>query len=418
MTYSKLIPGEFVFPVNSTSVRNWIRLIPGRDAEIRGLFPTPTSGSATSVYAKALVDNDNDTLIVMNPGLSGANQIKKYQMSTGVSTNVLQTPLGNVRHSVWSPDKTLFLNTCSVEPYLQIWNKSSMELAPTQPLVGTFPGAARDLAFSPDGTKLAVSHATSPYLTVLNWPSLTPAATIPDLLGGTGVSCAWSPDGQHLAVLRTSSSTSGGFAVVVYETVNWTSINAPNYTGGGTRSDALLSFSPTGDYLVFLGTSTTGGLNILNMSSLTWSNIPLPSGYGLNNGSSAGFWMDDHTVLMAYSTNSAGTRFLLMDVENLQIIRDYPTAMETTVGVPSPAVGLSYRRIAGTVQDVNLDPASRVVRVLHRDTGTPLGETVSDPVDGSFEVILFSPEPVIVLSVGDGTEVTKLIDAVVPAPVN
>jgi len=73
--------------------------------------------------------------------------------------------------------------------------------------------------------------------------------------------------------------------------------------------------------------------------------------------------------------------------------------------------------ISGTVTDDGGNPVARIVRIHHRETGTLLGETVSDATTGAYSVDIDTNDEVYRVALDDdaGTVYNDLIDRVIPA---
>ena len=137
----------------------------------------------------------------------------------------------------------------------------------------TLPNIGLGCAFSPDGQYLAVGHFGAPYLTVIDatdWSVVSGTPALPS----NGQSCAFSPDGEYLAV-----GHNGSPSLTVIDTADWSVVSGtPTLPSNGYAC----AFSPDGQYLA-VGYGGSPNFTVIDTSD--WSVVSgtptLPSlGYG------------------------------------------------------------------------------------------------------------------------------------------
>ena len=176
----------------------------------------------------------------------------------------------------------------------------------------------------------AIADSGAPYITIGNLAKnkLLPNPAILPTSAGNG--CAFSPDGSKLAVSSIYSPY-----ITIYNTSDWSKVANPAILPTGSGYGC--AFSPDGSKLV-VAHGSSPFVTIYNTSD--WSTTEFPH-RAVSQGRAVAFV-------------SAG--------------------------------GLTLR---GEVRDINGYVASRRVRVYERATGELCAETVSSPVDGSYEAKVY-----------------------------
>lgn len=318
-------------------------------------------------------------------------------------------------------------------------------------------GTAGSVAWNHDGSVFAVGHSSIPYLTQYTYPDLTKLPEVKERPTGEVVALDYNHDGSLLVVGR-AASTKMGAGFYLYDTATGEKLPDPDVPMGSNA--AGLQFSPDGRWLVAVGRSDTyPNCQVYDMTDLSvlqtlvrptlapavTSQIPVafnPTGTRLAMGG------NQSPYLVLYDTTTTPwTRLLplpsvpnttLGAVSNLawlsdsvlvyqqpdQIVAIDVDTLEFLAVAPLKAVsgfvvypGGSRRKLSGVVTDGRGNFLRRTVRAIERSTGRWLGETESDPVDGTFTLEVFCPNPAIVYCVGEGAEVSKLVDGVVPVAV-
>jgi len=421
MKYPKILPCEIVVFPNSAAMGQLALWTPSNTDQVR--LPVSFDGTgagASNNRTEGLVPASREFLIVSQAVSNTSQRLRKVDMATGIATPATSVPNGQPRSLTWFPDQSKFFLSTAEEPYLEIWDPLTLVKDTNQLATGSLPAPAYQVAWHPNGAKFVVSTNATPFARVFNYPALTPDADLPGLTA-RGEAVAWSSDGNWIAVGGVSSASGWG-TTRLYDAAT---LAATAYSG--TRhtvsyQDGDLSFSPDSKYLLGLTNGTVATtLCLIRLSDMQRIPFSLPAGYQGSFGSSAnGFihWLTDEKALLIYNTTSQGFIAAVFDVEELtfEVLATSPF-VASVPGRPVVPPGFSYRRIAGVVTDPNDAPLARTIRVVHRESGISLGEVESDPNSGAFEVVLFTSEAVTVFAVGEGAEVTKLKDSIVPVPI-
>lgn len=352
-----------------------------------------------------------------------------------------------------SPDRTRLLGRTTSAPFVRVYRMDGSEPGYDDPPIGVA-GQSIRMAWHPAGTEFAVGHANSPFVTRFNASDLSQLAAFLDAtpFGQVG-DLKYSPDGQYLACAHSASPTTlNAPGYVIYDLSTGNALTGlPDLTSNANA----LGWSPDSSTLVIQQRTSSHVCQRLDMATLTltpiagvtagvtladnkyvrfnpsgtlvaitrgnspylhvvettgWTSVPL--GVSLGSIPTDIRWLDDDLLVVA---QNGGSMLLL----------DYATGSGVLLGAPVGAgsctafdvIPSTRRRFGGTVTDGVSNPLSRTVRIVDRASGREIGRTVSDPSDGSFEVVVFSPNPAIAYCVGDGTELTKIEDAVTPAPI-
>ena len=276
-------------------------------------------------------------------------------------------------------------------------------------------GTIYSISYSKDDSKIAAGHLTAPFLTIYDRASMV-KYNIP-VVPTSRVNCSeFSPNGSLFAC---GSESSAYF--FLYNTSDWTLIATAAPVANPIND---IHFSPNGQRigcLAFSATSTTL-FRYYDIVSSTWitadfTGLPLAIDNYIGNNSPNFAWLDNDTIVifgavsagMQSSTNQVIYSFIsntVTDVLTLPLTINYGCAHHPLV----------LRKLSGTVANAGGTGLARTVRAYHRDTGELIGETVSNAQNGIFEMKVFESDPLIVMSVGQGTEVTEIFDSVVSAP--
>ena len=309
----------------------------------------------------------------------------------------------------WHPSGTEFAVGHATSPFVTRFDASTLAHLPAFLTSPPF-GSVGDVKYSPDGTMLAVAHEgssssiNSPGYAIYDLATGDLVPGLPPLPNTNAHAIGWSPDSSTLVMQqRTSANVCQRLDLA---TMTMTPI-AGVLSGGSTVTNKYVRFNPSGS-LVAITRANSPFLHVVDTS--TWASITL--GISLSSTPTDIRWVDDDVLIVAQNGGAV-------------LAVDYSTGsgvlLGSSVGAGSctafdvrPAV---RRKFAGTVTDGASNPLERAVRIVDRASGREIGRTVSDPSDGTFEVVVFSPNPAIAYCVGDGTELTKLEDAVTPVPI-
>lgn len=108
--------------------------------------------------------------------------------------------------------------------------------------------------------------------------------------------------------------------------------------------------------------------------------------------------------------------FTINDDDTVTTTRMFNTLVTSSGQPPSwDIVGsLVKRKFAGTVVNAADAPVAREVRIYERRTGRFIESGMSDAVTGAFSITVYTTAPCMVIALGEGSEVTKLVDSVAP----
>lgn len=405
-----ILPGDIIVSqANAPGLYFYQPLEPSMGNRFSGL----TSGSNNGQARLHLeVSPDNNTLLST---FGTTPFIHSRQMDgDGAIVSPPTTVPGAARRCHWHPDGSRFAVTHSTAPFFSQFDSSLNLLTAVTPAPTQITG---DVKYSPDGTMVAMGYDAGSGI-------VAPGFLVYDVASGAaidttgapslGADCFgldWSPDSSMLFCIPRTSGTSN--FPIAYDVNNW-STPVHSFSGEGVHSlgtqQKYVRFSPSGDKVAFYrgGTSAASVLAVIDTS--TWTAITV------------------NASLSAAAINEL--RWLTNDIlavgqDFLRTI-DFSTGAGELMGIQQAYHGATTfcvrpggvrRFFAGHVEDGSANPLQRVVRAVDRATGRLLAETISDPGDGSFEMHVFSPNPCIVYCVGDGTELTKIEDAVTPAPI-
>lgn len=408
MKYPKILPFEFLFNINSTINRQAVLLSCVDDD--RGRYPVARNvafGSDTT-WSGGIVSVDRTHAFVINDALSGADKLRRFSFGTGTFTSAAQVPVG-VRRIAWVPDKTKFLTPCNVAPYIEHWDPATLTKDPVQVAVGVLPNTCYKPSFNPDGSKFCVGSADG-NLYIFNYPALTLDRMLTGLASSQGRLSAWSPDGNWVAM----GLSAGTQRLQLWDTATFTK-QTLSANVGTTFTAGDMSFNPTSQYLLALTdvNNTSQCIRLLRLSDKTFITVTVASGHSFTSASEI-TWFDDYTAFWVANTQSNEVVGMTLNLLTQQVTYSYYN-ITGFLGWPLIPEGFTRRRIAGTVLDDAGQPAARVVRAYHRESGVQVNESVSSAVDGTFDFYVYTSELLTVTAVGAGAEVTKLYDSITGA---
>lgn len=328
-------------------------------------------------------------------------------------------------------------------------------------------GAITDVAWSPDNLEVAVASASAPYIyrfDALTLSQLGAFVTAPSVRVNT---VSYSNDGKYLfaGVYSTQNGNNdagfwvysrqlndlvslagqtmlitgdvamfpngrfilalgraSGTQVRVFDALDF---SKPAYDLGTSlnnvgTSNKRVSFSADGEYIVICGSSNpflrvakinygAGAYNNISLTAQTLTGETTLTGfesYRMTWLSPRVFAFVDTAGLKKGTINADGTVSIASVLDAVQGIKGI-------VGLPNYAM----RKFAGTVEDANGLPLKREIRVVDKETGRYLASGYSSETTGAFEVIVTSSNPAIVYCVGEGGELTKLEDGIIPIPI-
>lgn len=379
------------------------------------------------------------------PGLGYALPNDKSSGYPFFAQSITLNALGSLTEMKISPDNTKLARVTGTNFGVTDMSGDFNSETPSSAIVGT----GYSVAWHPAGNRIAVAHATSPFLTQYSYPALDKLVEVDVLPVTTGSAVAYSPNGAFLVCgFRNSTYTAPGFSLYdavnnirlsdppngllsnavgfdfspdsslfcavgfntntshcrVYNTSDWSSFGLTKLAG--SSYDQGCKFSPDGSKLAIFGNSSP---RLRVYDTATWVNIGVPATLDAAAITDVA-WFDNNILVTASSY-----------IRVLDYTTSTPVELHVLNGGHSSAVievrrdGVR-RKFAGVVTDGGSNFLQRKVRAIDRNTGRPIGETVSSAVDGTFELIVFSPNPAIVYCVGKGAEITKFSDSVTPVP--
>ena len=418
MRYPKMLPCEVLLQTTGSGIGYGLLhniMLGGGDDKRLPLDHSASFASGLLGNLETLIAPDNSYALYITG--TGATGIRKLDFATGLMENAAQVVTGTAYSAAWLPDKTKFLVGVNSDPYLEHWDTATLTKDVAQPSVGWITSGVTNRMyaprFNPAGDKFVAATHAAPYGYVVNYPSFT-IDTVLSALPGVGRASSWSPDGNWVAI-----GTDGGTQRVnLYDTATWTRQTLSANIGQSFDSSDL-SFNPTSEYLLGTAgaTGTTSGppiaITLLRLSDLTIVPTPVPAGHQFGS-SSAIRWVGDYKAFWISPTNNFGYVGFLLDVLTGHLDFIYLDIISSS-GMGGFSDGFTLRRLAGNVVDANNVPVSRTLRAYHRASGILIGESVSSEVDGSFDFYVFTSEPLTVVAVGAGAEITKLYDSVTGA---
>lgn len=328
-------------------------------------------------------------------------------------------------------------------------------------------GSIRDVAWSPDGLEVAVASGSAPYIyrfDALTLAQLGAFVTAPSVSTNT---VSYSNDGKYLfagVYGSTNGNNDAGFWVYSMQLNDLISLagqtmliasdvamfpngrfilalgratgaqlrvfdaldfSKPAYELGtslniATNTNKRVSFSADGEYIVICGAASpfikvvkidygAGEYNNISLTAQTLTGETTLTGfepYRMTWLSPRVFAFVDTAGLKKGMINADGT-------VSIASVLDAYAGITGIVGLPN----YTKRKFAGTVEDANGLPLKREIRVVDKETGRYLASGYSSETTGAFEVIVTSSNPAIVYCVGEGGELTKLEDGIIPVPI-
>lgn len=253
------------------------------------------------------------------------------------------------------------------------------------------------VAFSPDGTKLAVidqnaylhQYDTSTWAYTSNTTATTSAWT----------RMAYNADGTKLVV---QSYNSPYLFYLDTTTLSRTTISTNSayrcYQVYGYPYYGWIMANPLDANVMYVFSSTSGSAPIL--SRWTLSGTPtmthsILSGNAPNSKYNMHFDVRKNRIILTAGAGLIGTdgkthytySIRPSDLSDIVLI-ELPEPTQYGVAVADSGIG----NISGTVRDVDNDPAERRIRVYSRSEGKLIGEVMSDPISGDYEVPLPGPD--------------------------
>lgn len=341
--------------------------------------------------------------------------IRQLDLTTGAYlANPASLPAQQPEALVLSPTEDELYVALAVNPWMLRYRLSDLVqlAAPSTPPTGIGGRAS----YSPDGTWLAVPHSVTPFLSVYRRSDMAKLADPAALPATRRIVGDFNPASTRYAC----GGSSGGTSVFdLYDTTTtpWTRIATPAFNVATVRG---VRFSPDGTKIAVItsNAASTTTLYLYDVAANTMTARTLGAtvaGY-LTAGSDV-YWLDNDRVIIIAEPGGTAPGSVVIPIFNMTT-NSVETTLQTGISQMYGAIPLlattARRRLAGTVKTAGAAPLARTVRAHHRVTGRRVGETISSAVDGTFEMIVYTTEPVIVTAVGSGTEVTKLYDSIAP----
>jgi hypothetical protein len=393
-----------------------------------------------------------------------------YQPLNYIPTNAaLQCTAGGSGYIRFSPNGRYVLYNST-----QTQNSSSTGLCildlelNTQTNINTV-GTSFTVCFSTDSTTALISSGTAPFMysidlvnkvargTITGGPTLTSlsmkAAAYGSLIyfihrgtGSTGELYSYNPATNSCTLLVTHAFQ---FAHIAIDTIGYCYL--PNGSSGAGRGLNVYDLNSIGTtpamntaLTTFFGTIANnenavvssngiyfcgqGGLLRAakinygaNVTATTFTNISPSVNVALFNSGASEIKHVNNNIFFNSSATAIAPQYqpqlLICDVNGYttgNLTASICPGANTSIHAFDIQPAFTKRKLAGTVLDASLAPVDREVIVIARDTGRLLATTTSSSVDGTFLIELYTTSPVIVLAKGEGAEVTKLVDNVVP----
>jgi hypothetical protein len=383
---------------------------------------TQCHGGPTFGYVKF---SPNGRYIIYNGTLNNnSNSTGVVILDLELNTVTLLSPTAVAFTGCFTEDSTTFLMSSSVSPFIQ-----SIDLV-TKTVRGTITGAP---------TLTSQSMKCAAYGSLIYFISRG--------TGATGQLYSYNPSTNSCSLLAThafqfahiaidsigycylaNGSTGAGRGLNVYDlnSIGTTPAMATTLTNffGSIAANENAVVSDNGIYFCGQGSILRAAkINYgANVTATTFTNISPTVNVDVDQGGTYTIKHVNNYVFFTSGTAATAPRY----TPQLRIcdVNGYTTGNVTAPAMPglNSSIGGTFdvhpaftkRKLAGTVLDASLAPVDREVIVIARDTGRLLATTTSSSVDGTFLIELYTTSPVIVLAKGEGAEVTKLVDNVVP----
>lgn len=214
----------------------------------------------------AVRSNDESTLAgggSTSPFLKVAT--KNNRVYDGFTTNktINSAPNGHIRAVEFSNDKKFLILGMEVSPFFKIYDVPTLNDAGT---LSESPGSiVYGLGVSPDSSMVALAMALTPFCKVYRLPALTLITNVPGVSNLVG-EVKFSPNQQYLCVATFTTS------VRIHNVSDW-SLNTTLSVGG---SAAGCAWSPDGNYLAI---ATNGSNYIYVFDTRTWNSVTIQGGF-------------------------------------------------------------------------------------------------------------------------------------------
>lgn len=382
-------------------------------------YDQPLANANSSDLSRPVFHPNGTKLYVANGGATPWFRV--IDLVTGTyKTNPATLPTGICGAIDLSPDGTELAITTTPSPYILRYDEATMIQKSAPAIVPN--GQPSCAKYSPNGQYLAIGSTlgtggTQGPLTVYETATMTPVtiAVKPsqyDLVYGID----WSPDGQYLCVCGENNS------VYIYNTTTWARITTSTVPNISRILEC--KFSPNSAKIAFLSRASAAAANymfIYTIAANTWKSQAMTAyqNYMSSNGGAGLKWAGNDDFIF-YGGNSAATyaaAFFKYNItaSTVEVLSHFYATKSNWALAYMPS---DYRKLAGTVKGPgpSFTPLQRTVRATDRETGVKVGETISDPVTGMFDMRVYTNQPCTVVAIGSGSEVTKLYDSVIPAP--
>ncbi len=268
------------------------------------------------------------------------NKIKGFYDNEGANTS--QTGVVSARElyskrvqNVWTEKADIVTFASGTTPFIYNYKKNPVtNIYEAMPAPDVAPNSGgQHVAWSPDGNYLAYVGTSSAYLSIykrngINLTKLT-VATAP----GGGSNCvAWSPDGTHLAVAHSISPY-----VTIYSRSGDTFTKLANPASLPASTGNGCHYSPDGLYLA-IAHSTSPFVAIYSRSGDTYTKLTNPAGLPTGTGYSVAFNRTSSVLAVAHNTTPFIT---LYDVQPTQFVK-LPTTFQGGMFQPSALVGTGF----------------------------------------------------------------------------
>lgn len=244
-------------------------------------------------------------------------------------------------------------------------------------------------AFSPDGSKIAITYASGNYLRIYNisdWSYIEPSSASHRPGGGRG-GLVWSADGSKLLV-------SGGASAPYISVHDATNCNRLHAVTASAIAYNIVKIVPSLVADQFYMCSEQPGLSYnqlsrFDLSTYGFTHFPRLPGTAPGISNIAVDEVERYLYLIHDRSPSQSC------IKRISI--DSPVTYESlgeidrtlfAWSVSMAIIQKNHYQLAGSVRDVDNQPAARVIRAFERSTGRLMGQTVSNAVTGNYLLLL------------------------------
>lgn len=394
-----LIAGQMAFALRDTPDEIMLLDLPTEQFSNVARTGGYTGFSAPSDFSGIAISPEGKYVMV---GVSASPYVLTYNRETDAVENPFPAALTTEPNSIqFSPAGNFVALGYEASPYVEVYSYPGFV---NQGVFTDLPiSKLNDLKWTPDGTKLVGVSDDSPFIHV--WDAATRASVAPTFASPPTADC------DFLSCTNTMVMVSGadtGANKRAYDLITGANLVTDTFDGFAS------AFTPDGSFCYVVHSSTSDAVRKFNTSD--WSFVDLSFAdstemarlfnnpaksrdlYALDNDHLI-FHFENGTILFNATTETSiyWIKNLIADVGRLALHPD------TEIGF-----------IAGTVDDGALGSLSRDVIAVDRASGVVVGRAISSAVNGAYKIVTLSRAECAVLSIGQGSELTQIVDRVVP----